>query len=300
MRICYKALSLISMAITLLVATGCSLNEINVERPPSTGISRQKTLDELKERIISNSRSFATLTAKVDVALRSEFLQSPPQLNLSGKLALKREIGEDGVPQTKIYLYLERLGSKRLELVGDGRSYVVDMPIFDDRYSGEYGEPISRRRNRIHFMPDDLASAFVITDLFSQSSQVLKGYPARWDLIAGNPQNPMVVPPIWVIDSIRVGGETEPRAWVDSSLVLDRDTEEILRLDRFRTDGSLRTSIWYLNPGVIRGPDDETVRVPGELLMWYPPPLESTVIRIRLKERRVNVPVSDDTFRIEG
>jgi hypothetical protein len=288
------------MAATLLVATGCSLNEINVEQPPSPGISRQKTLDELKGRIISNSRSFATLTAKVDVALRSDFLLNPPQLNLSGKLALKRELGEDGVPRTKVYLYLERLGSKRIELIGDGRNYVVDMPVFGDKYSGEYGEPLSRQRNRIHFMPDDLASAFVITDLFYQSSQVLKSYPTRWDMIAGNPRNPLVVPPVWIIDSIRVGGGVEPRAWVDSSLVLDGNTEEVLRLDRFRTDGSLRTSIWYLNPGVIRGPDDESVRVPGEVLLWYPPPLESTAIRIRLREQRVNVPVSDDTFRIEG
>ncbi len=273
----------------LLAAGGCAGGPAELREPPSTGEVQEKSLAELKERLISNDAAFLTLTADCQAAITSPLLRQPPQLNISGKLMLEKP--------GKIRLKLSGPGQTYIELVGNGEEYVVRMPIFRNLpYSGKYDEPIKPVADRIHFMPDDLAQALNMMSLLEGKTQVLKAYPRRWDIVAGDIQNPVVYPPTWTIDSIVAAGEPEVGLKVLNSILIDRTTEEVLRLDKFRWDGSLRTRIWYSEPTTARKPDGEPVRVPGELLIWYPYPLEGTLIRLRLTNHKVHVPVPADAF----
>ena len=288
MRTAIPRMSLALAGLSLLMAAaGCT--HAPEMQPPPAGQLQEKSLSELKSGLLGNDAAFRTLEADCRAVLVSPLIRQPSRLETSGKLYLSKP--------GKVRLTLGGPGKTYLELVGDGTSYVVRMPALSNMtYSGRYGDGIEYNLNRIHFMPDDLADAFDLNSLLGGKSLVLRAYPARWEFVAGETQLAPVAAPVWAIDAILADEKREPPVSVHSSILIDRTTEQLLRLDKFHWDGSLRTRVWYVSMGVTRGPDKNPVRVPGELVIWYPPPLENTFIRLALHNRKINVPIPEDTF----
>jgi len=268
---------------------GCR-GTMTVQQPPTMGAGQVRSLAELKAGLLANDAAFRSLSAEVDAVLRSPILKRPPQLEMHGKLYLEKP--------RKIYLRLGGPGKTYMTLVGDGEHYVVEMPIFGNvQYEGSYGEPIAHVPDRIHLMPDDLADALDLVSLVAGKALVLRAYPYRWEfVVAGRQQD--VMRPVWCIDAILADERREPKVAVLSSLLVDRSTEELVRLDKFHWDGTLRVRVWYQSRRVLRGADGNPVRVPSELILWYPPPLEGTIVRLRLRNIKINRPVPADAFRL--
>ena len=103
----------------------------------------------------------------------------------------------------------------------------------------------------------------------------------------------------WSVDSLKVEEQPEPRVWVHNSLMLSRRTEQVLRLDKFRPDGSLKVRVWYLRSQIVSTPDGATARVPSEMMFWYPHPLENSIIRLELQNMKVNVALGEGRFKME-
>jgi len=277
-----------SLGIALALA-GC-VHDVKAPPPPSSGVLPHRSLEQLEASIRANDGAFVSLSADVRVALTSPLLRGRRQLEMTGKLVLEKP--------RKIYLRLERTGQVCMRLVGDGNQYAVSMPVFGEvAYEGGYDEPIEYVADRIHFMPDDLADAFDLCSVLYQKVLVLRAYPRRGDIVAGTLERPVEYPATWSIDCL-AGSARDGKPKVFGSLMIDRITEQPLKLEKFHLDGALRVTIWYLGMRVMRGVDGSPVRVPRELLIWYPPPLENTVIRLRLESVRINRPVPEDAFEL--
>lgn len=272
-----------------LAGCGAAQREL-METPPSPSDAQSRTLKGLMSRIENNQDSFRSFRAKCEAVIRSPLMHRPEQLDLTGELTLLK-------PQ-RIHLVLRRGGRVVIRLVGNGKHYQVNMPAFKDTYGGEYGDPVEESDNRIHLMPDDVVDALDMRGLFWGRPQVLKAFPRRWDLVAGSLSAPVVAPPVWTIDSLEISQDPETQVRVQNSVLVDRRTEQIRRIDKFRPDGSLRVRMWHLNPGLVQDQDGETVRMPGGLMIWYPSPLEGTIIRLRFTRREVNVPIDQEMFQL--
>lgn len=292
-RIAASKLMLILGALAAIsLGPGCQSSEPRLANPPSTTEARSRTLQQLMTRLENNQKSFRTMTARCNVLLQSPLLPSHAnRLELSGELQLLKP--------RKIRLVLRRMGRVAIRLVGDGENYQVDMPLFNDSYGGHYGDSISGSAKRIHFMPDDLVDALDLQGLFWGKPQMLKAYPRRWEITPGNINSPVIYPPVWHIDSFDITRDPNIGARIESSVLLDRRNEQILRIDKFHNNGDLRVRMWHRNPSLVRG-QDSSVRLPGGLIIWYPSPLEGTVINIRFSNRKVNVPVPEERFILGG
>ena len=276
----------------LLGGAGCQ-DRPHVRRAPSTMDLPQRSLEDLKQSLLAEAASFQTLTADCRVALTSpRRIRRPEVLDASGRLALEKP--------GKIYLNASRVGETYIKLIGDGRRYEVRMPVLEGmRYGGAYGDALQSVPNRVHFMPDDLADALDLTRVMRGEFHTLRAYPPRGDLVSGDSLERAVFGSVYVIDSIVAAGGSATPSKVRNSLVIDRVTEQPLRLDKFRIDGSLRVRISYLDLMVVEG-GGRSARVPSELLIWYPSPLENTVIRLRLTKVKVNVPIQQNVFELRG
>ena len=273
----------------VLGATGCNGFPLG-KPPPSSYDLPMSSLEELRDPILANAMGFRTLTADCRVMLRSREMQKPAMLAASGRLALDKP--------GRLYLKAEDGARTYIELISDGRQYLVRMPVLKGmEYGGGYGGTIRRVPNRIHFMPDDLAEAMDMVSVMGVRRQALTAYPRRWDIVGGTPERPALYRPTYSIDSLSIEGEPTGAAKVLTSLLIDRETEEILRLDTFRPDGSLKVRVWYQGWTLVKG-GGRSARVPTRLVLWYPPPLENTEITLALSKIKINVPIEDRVFEL--
>jgi hypothetical protein len=280
----------LAVAAAVAVATGCKQGDV-LPPPPTLG-AQDKSLEALKQRIIMNSAGFLTFRADCEVALRSPLVKSVTQVNMNGKMFLSRP--------RKIYVDLWDAGALYMKLVGDGSAYKVQMPVFRLEYAGRYDEAVQPTAGRVHFLPDDLADALDPAMLFNNRTQVLRAYPRRWDLLPGAGETPIIFPATWAIDSIAAPLGGGSAIVTLNSIELDRASEDIVRIDKFRPDGSLRTRIWILKRGLAYDEANRSVQVPTEMLIWYPWPLEGTIVRLRLTNMKINVPEPENLFKLSG
>lgn len=275
--------------VSLLAAGGCpSASKLPPQLPAAAGHVAQKSLPEIRRRIQANSAAISSLRAEVDAWIYSPLMR-PNRVPISGRLAAG--------PNGEIYLELGRVEHTQVQVIGDGQHYRVEA--FGTDYGGTYGESLSPQSSRIHILPEDLACALQPQMLFEGRSQVLRSYPQRGDIIAGSWSEPVIYPPTWSIDSIQVE-ESPPRAWVENSLMIDRRTERLLRLDRFGPDGTLTRRISYRGQNIVTGPGNAAVRLPSALLIWYPPPLEETVVYLQFSSWTLNVSLPKDLFQFSN
>ncbi len=284
-----RAVVTVGCLCAVLGATGC--NGLHLGRPqPLSNDLPMSSLADLRDPILLNAMGFMRLTADCRVMLRSREMRKPAVLVASGRLALHKP--------GRLYLKASSGGQTYIELISDGRRCLVRMPILKGmEYGGRYGGTIERVPNRIHFMPDDLAEAMDMFSVLNDRRQVLRAYPRRWDTIGGTAERPALYRPTYSIDSLSVDqGPTGP-VKVLTSLLIDRRTEDILRLDMFRPDGSLRVRVWYQSWADVTG-GGRFARVPTRMVLWYPPPLENTEITVELRKIKINVPIEDSVFEL--
>jgi len=270
----------------VLLASGCKQAEI--EEAPATVGAREKSLDALKQTILANSKAFYSLKADCEVVIRTPALTRPPQIVMRGEIAMEKP--------GKVHLQLFDAGRLYMRLIGDGKDYKALMPVLNTEYSGAYGETLRPVSNRVHFMPDDLADVLDVGVTFGGRSQVLRAYPYTLDLLPGHSPGRVLYPAVWAIDSIVAAEKPRPAVRVVSSVLIDRRTERIMRLDKFNPDASLRCRIWILRSGLAQGKEGKSATVPDEILIWYPYPLEDTMVRIRFSKQTINVDIPPDVF----
>lgn len=314
---------LLALCYSLVATTsGCAVarttsesSEIGLMLPPARGeMAADAGLDSIRSAIIANSRNIVTLVADCQVHIRNRTME-PSSIVLEGQLVMRKP--------GQIRLDLRRTGSISLRLIGDGRSYRVEQPMFGNvSYSGEYGKDVEPNRGRITFLPEDLVETIDMSRIFAGASQVMRAYPRMWDVELRDQRNPRVARNRLRIDSLIALPALNERGqliYVDgqlmlqdgkllNSLVLDPRTKRVQVFERFRFDGSLASRVWILRWAVVSAPDMRRDAQPGAMvscevpelfIINYPTPLEGTAIGVRLSNIHVNVPVEDDArFRV--
>ncbi len=296
-RLSLNAITGLAFLVTaiFLSQTGCQTGtptEIMVG--PDRSQPEQIDVHMLKRRVLNNSTKLKSLRADVEMAMVSPLLRQPPQLSLSGRLAVKKFTdGRENKAAVRIHLS-HRNGD--ITFIGNGEYYQVDMPLLNMSYEGHYDDVLEPRENRIHFTPAEIANVFNLEGLLLHRPQTLKAYPAHWAHSAIGEDRPPEFPPQWVLDTIKIEDGDDPFPWIHNSIVIDSRNENLMRIDTFRPQGTLLTRTWLLDERVIRTPDRETVRIPSEIMIWYPPPLEGTVIRLRLSNFTINEELDEALF----
>jgi len=271
--------ALIGLSAAALVCVACKTTGRiwDQELPTSPGPPQlpEKRLPAIKNIIVQNALAFDSLSAECDVVIASPRInRQPPSISMSGEISFKKP--------KKVSLRLYGGGKIYIRLVGDGKKFRVQMPIFGNlEYDGTYGEPIHTRPDRLSFLPDDVADAFDLNDVFAGKTQILRTYTR---------------PPEWHVDSVILSQFPDSALRIVNSIVIDRTLEQPTSLYKFNADGSVRVRIWFANPRLVLGPEEEEVQVPGRIWMWYPG--EGTVIGIDLSDIEVNTSIDDAAFRV--
>jgi len=280
----------------LILFTGCPSMPSSLQAPTSV-VLPQRSIDDLKQEIRGNSAVFRTLRAECRVTLRTPLMAGQAGLEMSGPLVLEKS---EGSRFARVHVKLGGPGKLYAELISDGERYSVNMPIFQDMsYGCGSDDALRPAEGRVHFMPADLAAALDPALLFVDRSLVLRAYPRSWDLEVGSIREPAIAPPVWEIACIGAASGVRPSVWVDGSILLNRNTEQIDRVDRFRRDGTLVARIWYLGWTVARDTEGRAARVPRDFILWYPPPLEGTTLHVTLSNVKINEPPPEGAFQVE-
>lgn len=268
------AVLLVSLAtfVVVLGAAGCR-GEPPRLRPPDAMVGPARSLDYLVSLLKTNAHGWASLEAECHVVIGS------PRIAAPGQRAVLRDGRLVFVKPGKVNLTISRSGRVGLKLVGDGQFYHVDMPVFQDSYSGRYDGPVSAQPRRIHFLPMDLADALDPVGLLVNRAQTL----TQWHRFS-------------VIYSMDFVTEPSPAVVMANSIVMDRSRERILLLEKYNPDGSLKSRVQYQRVDTVPGAGDEPVEMPTVLNIQYP--VEETTIAIRLENVKLNAKVDPELFRL--
>ncbi len=277
------ALVLIS---AILVTTGCSWLESESPRvpeayrdgPPPRDLP-QRNVKALRNRILENAGKWKTLTASCTAHVYSPLIRRATQqreqqyVSMEGELYLQKP--------GKVNLQLYGGGKLYVELTGNGNAYRVNMPVFGNtRYSGQYGDPIRWRPDRLHFMPDDLADCLQRNDWFSNKTQVLRSFRE---------------PPRWQIDNLVLESGSDPSLRIHSAVQIKRRQEQVNSFTKFARDGSVRVESVFGEIQIVQT-GDRSVRIPAIIYMRYP--MEGTVIRLDLSNIELNVKIESNKFKL--
>jgi len=276
---------------------------------PSDSSVQGVDLDILRQSMLQNSLPVLSLVADCQAVIDSKEMR-PSRIEASGQLMMAKP--------GKIYLELRRPGAVLARLVGDGLQYRTEMPMLRLEYGGAYGQPLHPASKRISFVAEDVADALDMSTFFSGTRQLLRSYPQTWDAYQEDLRSPRASPKATYVDFIldvpatglanASQGQPATVPKIMYSLALESDRARIVALDKFRRDGSLRRRIWFLDWTYVSGPDLSqgaasegwvSVQVPSEFMIAYLPPLEGTIVRMRLTNIKINVPVDMNRFELE-
>lgn len=237
-----------------------------------------RDLGTLKKIVMRDARLMRTLTAECTAVIASPYIPFRiPTVQATGRLALRKP--------KHIYLHLDRKGKTVVKLVGDGKRYRVAMPLFDIPTSeGQYGDPIFPRRDELHFMPDDLADALDLDDVFA----------GKWQAMRTTAEfEPSLT--LWQIDSLRLRTDRpEAPLRLFNSLMIDRRQQRVRQLSKYDEDGNLRVRFTFVQTQIVPAGQDAQVAVPSFIRIWYP--VDNTLIDLRLSCIKVNVKVDERLF----
>jgi len=272
-----RGLAIVVLIAAALLCSGCrSTGAGQSSYPQIPPALPDRSLAELKEIVAETARSLGTLKADCSVRIASPLIRHPQH-------SVTIEDGELFISKPKkVLLRLYGPGKLYVKLVGDGQHYRVEMPyIGNTKYAGNYGDPIQPRHDRLHFMPDDLADAFDWNDLFAGKTQVLRTFPGAWQ-----------------IDSVRLAEKADQALEIVNSILIDRRSEQIIQIDKFNPDGSLRVRIGFASPRLVEGPGGAQLQLPTRITFQYP--MEGTIIWLLLTDVGINEFISDDHFYLQA
>ncbi len=261
------------MAAPLALSTGgCASQEaILPARPMPNNVMDMATV---MESIRANAGPWRTLEADCSVVVNS------PQLNVSGHQ----------VPFVRGRLQIEKPGKIRLEavegerrmfLVGDGTSYRVDLPVFNDGYEGKYGDPLPMQPRRILIMPDDLVAAWDWASLLEGKYPVLK------NLQGGA-----------VLEMLDLVTDPTPDVRAASEIAFDRSERRITSAETYSRDTRVRAQIVVRGVDTVEGPDKQPVRIPR--MVWLGYPISWTSIQISLRHIQLDKEFPKGTFDVKS
>ena len=277
----YRTAALIIAAAGVLFAAACSSTGDLPDSPWRSSGSPpqnlpQRQLSGIKQSVQSEASLWNTLTARVKVAISSPImrLKEGNRVTVPGMLWVKKP--------GMVRLELTRRKQELATLVGDGQRYRVNMPMFQGSpaYRGKYGDEIRARSDRLLFMPDDLAMALDIGNLFTGRAQILRTY---------------ALPPQWHIDSVQLS-QNPPELWAVNSLVINRNSGQAVLQERYERDGELRVRIRYGSRTLVPAGSQE-VQIPQQISLLYPQ--QHTFIALQLSDIRLNQQVGDERFSVQ-
>jgi len=206
-------------------------------------------------------------------------IQSPLITSRGNAITLKRGrlcLQKPGM----VNLTVPASGSLQLRLVGDGQAYRVDMPCFRDAYTGAYGDPVVRTRNRIHFPPDDLAHAFDPLLLIAQGV-------------------PMVhhVGMMSYIESLELVEEPREQVQFASTVVFNRLRGQVVEIVKYEPDQTARVRMNYRALQLVStGDEGQTTPIPYRITMSYLG--EQAIIDILLSNIKLNEKLDPALFNV--
>ena len=250
---------------------GCARDELRPHVMSPGPEVPQSSLSAIKEAITANAMAFSTLKADCEAVIANPRIRREGNFVhvTAGRVLLAKP--------KKIKLDLRGGGETYIELVGDGERYMVRMPIFrTPSYRGAYGDPIGRGGDRLHFMPDDLADALDLNDLFYGKMQILRNVRSHW-----------------LIDSVEETEDPKEPLRVVNTVRVSKTSGEIDGLDKY-TDGVLRVSVLFGDTRLVEGLGGNVVAIPGDMVIMYP--VENTAITLRLSNIKIDVPIKEEEF----
>ncbi|MHC5033549.1 MAG: hypothetical protein ACYTFZ_00730 [Planctomycetota bacterium] len=272
------ALAGLILLVLLVGMAGCGGTD-EVVPLPAAAQAPTLTLRETLDLIVRDARYWRTLESTCHVAIRSSRFDVPRNVVdlRNGKLTVQKP--------GKVHLVIPGTGTVRLKLVGDGRSYRVEMPVFGgDTYSGNYGEPMSVQPSRVQFVPAEVVDAL-----------------SPDHLLAGRAQTLTHGPQLSTVQSLEFVDDPEPAIRPANLIAFDRTSHRIARVDKYDADGSARASIVFRGWSRVEalpGIEEKTAIVPTWFhIMYYG---DQTGITIRLEDVKLNVEVDQDLFEVEG
>lgn len=269
------------LALAALAAAGCGLTSESGPQAPESYTPGspprdlpKRSLKALRHRVLENASKFKTLTASCQAKIMSPLIRGDQKrASMSGELYIQKP--------GKVHLELYGGGKTYVELTGNGRAYRADMPLFGNtQFSGEYGDSIRWRPDRLHFMPDDLVDLLDRDRWFDNRAQVLRSSKK---------------PPKWQIDNLALQSQPQPSVRVVSKLTINRRTQHVRSFVKYADDGSVRVEAWFRSIQLVQT-GDRSVRVPSKIWMHYP--IDGTWIGLSLDNIELNVDIEPDRFKL--
>ncbi|MFO8008923.1 MAG: hypothetical protein R6V05_14440 [Candidatus Brocadiia bacterium] len=246
----------VSLLVLAFALAGCAADDQIA--PPQRRLSEPPEMDQLVSRVLSQAAGWKTLTARCDVIVRSNRIRARGgQVDLRrGKLYMEKP--------GKINLTVPAKGQHRVRLVGDGKRYLVDMPVFGVRFTGRYGDPLPKEGTSVAVAPDDLVDAFDPVYV-----------------LLGKVQVPRQQGVTLCVDSLRTVREPEPKVLPGYTLMFSWQEAKLIAMWKYRADGSIRVETRFARREPFENQDGEGVVVPTRLWLGYLQGPTALVLRLR-------------------
>ncbi|HHT9153944.1 MAG TPA: DUF4292 domain-containing protein, partial [Candidatus Hypogeohydataceae bacterium YC40] len=183
------------------LVTGCASMK-------GVGPPRATTLEAVRHYVGINSLKITTLKAKVDATIEYPELKSP--LSCQGYLRLERP--------RRLRVVCSKLFTTIFDVVSDGREFWLYVPSEKKVYTGRANQNLSYLG--LNFSPNDVAGLLDFEDTLSSKRLLFESTPEYYTLH------------VFESSSTPCGNYSELR--------VDKKTLQVLHIESFNTDGSLR------------------------------------------------------------
>jgi hypothetical protein len=271
------------LALALVAMQGCKQETpIGLIAPTE---QRPLTLAELKTFVMKDSLLWQTLDAQCTVTIADQSIQLPGnQVTFTeGRLAIQKP--------GMVNLTCPATSRPAIKLVGDGEAYRVMMPAFRSMdYSGRYGDPIPSPTAGIRIMPEDVADALDLTNLFYGKAQTLM-YETPFAFIYSLSLVPDPLQP------------DKPTMAVASRIRVESGSNRIITYDKCYTSGleaagTIKVTITLGDYQLVKAGGGATVSLPNSIRLDYG--ATGTAIRLTLSDIRLNTTLEPALFKVAG
>lgn len=265
-------------AAMLLGTVGCRGTSQKIELASSL-VAPKLDLDHTRKILESNASRWTNLSATCDIGI------SNPQIPAEEHTVT---VGDGSLVFSKpgsIRITVPDSEQAAVKMVGDGKTYRVDMPLFSSAsssYSGNYSDPATSQQGRISFLPPEVATALEPTSLLPDYAAML----TQLESYSGLYSLAFVTAPA-------------PAVKATSLIVIDRRTERPASVEKYNfQDGSLRARIIYLGFDTLPVAGADAVVVPTLFRIVYPE--EQTTVQILLRDVQLNGRINPAQFKVPG
>jgi hypothetical protein len=262
-------------AAVLLGMAGCRSTGQRIELA-SSFTAPKRDLDYTRGVLDSNARRWTNLAATCEIVITNPQIPGPEhQVTINdGSLVFSKP--------GSIRITAPDSDQPSVKMVGDGKTYRVDMPVFSSTYSGKYSDPVTPQQGRISFLPPEVATALEPTILLAERAPMLIQLESHSGLY-----------------SLAFVTAPEPAVKPTGLIVLDRRRERPASVEEYKLeDGSLRARIVYLDFEMLPVAGGEAAVVPTLFRIVYPE--EQTAVQVLLHDVTLNGKINPAQFKVPG